>query len=826
MKKNNKTLLALSSVALGLHGISTKAATPTAEAEGNVQYGYYIEEGDRMQAQVYHGDFVVPINDFFEFTFSYDWDVYIGATPSHSTPQVMADVITAASGSRATPFKIAENIFQQPDARNARLSATGTQTEKGIIGLNAVIKRPIPDFKPVESFQFQPRENRKMPILGTNLYLGDVTMGLNVGQSIEPDFESTFGSINLSWELNNKLTTLSAGYTLTHNDITRSSGDSGGGGHHGGSDDDDDDKDTEEFRRESTFHGINLGLSQVMSKHTLFHLNGSYTNQAGYLSNPYKYVYVRGEITGQEYLDVLRAGPDSQIGFSNATDLETVGPDLFREVRPDKRHQWTISTGINQHIPALDASLHFDYRYYKDSWDISSHTFDLSWHQELPFGLTVVPNIRYYSQSAADFFAPYFLTPRADGYYSSDYRLSGFGKLGGGVSIHKQFAKGIRLNAGFEYFSHQGSLKLGGGGVDDYADIDSFLVSGSLEVDLSSLSGTGSEHNHHNMRHHGGHPPAGVMFGHMLDQAGDMMVGYHYMYGNSSGSMRLGTNSVDDQQLISRACVDLDCTFKPGEMTMHMHMFNLMYAPTDWLNLMVMPQLISMDMDMLPLDSEDEAGGHESAGLGDTLLVALIKLFDTETHHLHLGLGFSAPTGSIEATFDNTESEESDLQSFGMQLGSGTWDFKPSLTYTGNTGRWFWGAQASATKRMQSRNKLGYVLGDEIQGSIWGGYRVLDWLSFSVRNVYKAQGSIRGQINRVIPPADPPVDPEPTPLENPANYGGQFWDIGLGVNLSAPNSEFAGHSLSIEWLQPVIHDFNGYQLERNGSLSVRWGYAF
>jgi hypothetical protein len=828
-KTGNTTLLALTSVALGLPGINTKAATPVTEAEGNVQYGYYIEEGDRMEAQVYHGDFTVPINDFLEFTFSYDWDTYIGATPSHSTPQTMTDVIVAASGSESDAYNIAQNLFTLPDSNNARIAATGTPLEKAITGLNAVIQRPIPNLKPVESFQFQPRENRDMPILGMNLYLNNLTLNLSGGISIEPDFESTFGSANLSWELNNKLTTLSAGYSIAVNDITRTTGSGGGGGHHGGASIDDDNEESEEFRRESTSHSINLGLAQVMGKNTLFHLTGSYTNQAGYLSNPYKFVYVRGEITAQEYLDVLQAGPDSPTGFSNATNLEAVGPDLFYEVRPNKRHQWTVSTGVNQHIPALDASVHFDYRFYTDSWDISSHTFELAWYQSLPYGITVTPSVRYYSQSAANFFAPYFLTPQSDGYYSSDYRLSGFGKLGAGISFSKEFAKGIRLNAGFEYYSHRGDFKLGGNGTDDYADIDSFLVSGSLNVNLSSLSSAAGNDNHqHKHKHHHGHPPAGVMFGHMLDKAGDMMVGYSYGFSDWSGSTIRGTAGAGDNEIVRRACGSLTCTFKADEMIMHMHMFNLMYAPTDWLNLMVMPQLIDMNMEMRPLPSSDsdEGGEHASAGLGDTLMVALVKLFETENHHFHLGLGVSAPTGSIEATFDNTEAEDTDLQSFGMQLGSGTWDLKPSLTYLGNTGRWSWGAQVSGTKRLESRNKLGYALGDEIMGSAWVGYRALDWLSLSVRNVYKAQDHIRGRINRVVPPDDPPTDPEPTPLENPNNSGGQFWDIGLGVTLSAPNGGFAGHSLSLEWLQPVIHDFNGYQLERNGTFSARWSYAF
>ncbi len=821
-KKGNATLLALSSVALALPGIQAEAAIPIAEAETNIQYGYYREEGNRMEAEVYHGDFIVPISDFLEFSFSYDWDTYIGATPSFSAPQVMTDVVTAASGADTAAYDIAFNLFLEQDVIAARLAATGTPIERIVAGYEAVTKRLIPDFKAVQLFQKQPRENRDMPIFGANLYFDDVTVALKAGASIEPDFESTFGSINMSWELNNKLTTLSAGYGLTLNDISRTTG-SGGGGHHGGGGD----GTTEVFRAESTFHAFNLGLSQVLSKNTLLHFNGGYTNQSGYLSNPYKFVYIRGEITAEEYKDVLLNGSGNPIGFSAATSLDVVGPDLFREIRPGERHQWTVSAGLNQYIPAADASLHFDYRYFMDSWDITSHTFELAWYQNLSFGVSVVPSIRYYSQSAADFFAPYFLTPRVDGHYSSDYRLSGFGKLSAGLSISKQFSKAVRLDAGFEYFRHRGSLKLGGGGTDNYADIDSYLVSASLQIGLSSLGRLrGAHYQHH---HHGGYTPAGVMFGHMLDNAGDAMVSYNYGFADWSGGMQLGSSAgVSDQEIITQACGDVQCTFKPREMIMHMHMFNFMYAPTDWLNLMLMPQIISMEMKMdpLPNSGETDGGGHLSAGLGDTLLVALFKLFSEDNHHVHLGLGVSAPTGTIKATFDNTESAVSDLQSYGMQVGSGTWDFKPSFTYTDSLGNWSWGGQVTATKRMQSKNSLGYALGDEIQGTVWGGYQVQDWLTLSVRNIYKVQGHVKGQFNRVIPPTNPPTEPQPTPLENPSNYGGRFWDIGLGINLTAPGTEYSGHSLSLEWLQPVSHDFNGYQLKRSGTLSVRWGYHF
>ncbi|MFK5948491.1 MAG: DUF3570 domain-containing protein, partial [Methylococcales bacterium] len=580
---------------------------------------------------------------------------------------------------------------------------------------------------------------------------------------------------------------------------------------------------------------FNLGLSQVLTKNTLFYLNGSYTRQRGYLSNPYKLVNIKGEITPAEYKCAGFGGFGCNgLGgegstWDQFTNLDVAGFELFREVRPEKRDQWVVAAGINQYIPTLDGSVHFDYRFFFDNWSVKSHTFELAWYQSLPFGITVTPNIRYYSQSGADFFAPFFRAPRQDGNYSSDYRLSSYGVLSGGLSAGIEFAKGVKLDTSFEYSTHRGALKLGGGGVGDYADLDSYLISASLQVDMSSLGrAIGGGHGHKMQMSHMGHPPAGVMFGHMLGQAGDMMVGYSYKYSDWSTGMQQGSRTgITDQELINNACKGGVCEFKADGMAMHMHMINFMYAPTDWLNLILMPQFAYKKMDMKPLPNSTvtEAGYHSNVGLGDTLFGGLVKVFSTDNQHIHLGVVGSAPTARIDVTFDSFINDGSQLQSFGMQLGSGTWDLKPSLTYIGNLGNWYWGAQATGTKRLQHRNKFGYVLGDEIEGSLWGGYRALDYLSFSVRNIYKAQSSIRGDVNRIIPvPLGQTA--QLTPLENPANKGGQFWDIGLGMSLSVPNGEYAGHSLSIEWLQPVIHDLNGYQLERDGTLSVRWGYAF
>jgi len=839
--KINQTLFALTTAALSLPGLDAEAAIPVSEAKANFQYGHYQESDDRMKVQIYHADMILPLADRFELTFSIDQDTYSGATPIYSLPEVMknepkrkkgtnifipTDIVVSASPVAGTfevtsamqaykSFEDAQQKYKDDYIANPptpRLSRDDRSSAARIAGYTALITKIAPSAgKVFQTMEIHPQETRNMPILGVNYYFDDVTLSMSSGISDEPDFKSTFGNWNVSWELPNKLTTLNIGGNVTGNNISRAVIHSDAEHVHNG------DEDYPELDEQSLFYGFNWGISQVLGKNTLLQVSSGYTRQAGYLTNPYKLVYVRGEITAEEYEQL---NMEEKI-FQDVTDLEVMGVELFREVRPEERNQWTVSSQLRQYIPGADASVHLDYRYYNDDWGIDSHTFEATWYQSLPHGITIAPNIRYYTQSQADFYAPYFLAPRADGNYSSDYRLSGYGALSGGVTFTKEFTKGFSLEAGFEYYTHQGELKLGSGGEGDFADYSSYLAHGALKIDLSNPGRFLGAHNGHH-GHHAGPLPAGVMFGHMMENAGDMMIGYNYMYSDRDGDMRYGMDRVGDQAIIDNACDLKKCTFKPDAMVMHMHMFNFMYAPTDWLNLMLMPQIINMEMVMEPLkgaaEDDSHVGGHVSDGLGDTLMVALFKVFKHPNHNLHVGIGFSAPTANINATLDGTGLADSERQSYAMQLGSGTWDFKPSLTYTGNVNNWMWGAQISGTKRMQHRNKEGYVLGDEFQGTAWGGYKFLPWLSGVFRGIYSVQGKVRGET--VTP------NSQSAPNEFPENYGGQFFDLGTGVSVSSPGGEFVGHSLSVEWVQPILHDYNGYQFEREGSLSVNWGYAF
>jgi hypothetical protein len=255
-------------------------------------------------------------------------------------------------------------------------------------------------------------------------------------------------------------------------------------------------------------------------------------------------------------------------------------------------------------------------------------------------------------------------------------------------------------------------------------------------------------------------------------------------------------------------------------------MLDIMYAPTDWLTLMVMPMWMSHEMTMVPLKgmahgghdehmgmemgghggghSHGESHTHGTQGWGDTIFGPELRVAHGPGYHVQINPMFSVPTGSVDEKMGEM------FTHYGMQPGSGTWDFMPSITYTGRADRLTWGAQVLGVVRLEEENESGYRLGDVFQATAWGSYRLADWISASIRGLYTEQGEIEGHYN------GPHGHSSPSDLQ--FNYGGRFWDIGFGVNTVVPDGALKGLRLSAEWLQPVMDDPNGYQLEREGTI--------
>jgi len=119
---------------------------------------------------------------------------------------------------------------------------------------------------------------------------------------------------------------------------------------------------------------------------------------------------------------------------------------------------------------------------------------------------------------------------------------------------------------------------------------------------------------------------------------------------------------------------------------------------------------------------------------------------------------------------------------------------------------------------MEREGPTGYALGDELQLSGWGGFELTDWLATTLRAIYTVQGRIHGRFDR--------PSTVRTPGDLPANAGGQLFDLGIGLEVSVPRGSFVGMQLAVEWLQPLAENWNGYQLERTGTLAASVGMSF
>ncbi len=210
-------------------------------------------------------------------------------------------------------------------------------------------------------------------------YLANGTLGLSLGYSDENDYESLSGGFDAERHFNDNLTTVAGGFSFSSDDIEPT------------------DSHITSYRRVSEAskqsRSVFVAVSQVLNQNSVLQSGLSYTRLSGYLNDPYK----------------------------------------LYDIRPDSRAQVAWTTSWRQFVPAANAALHADYRFYHDDFGINSHTLELEWYQNIGDNWQVVPGVRYYSQSAADFFRPgsVFGTLPA----SSDYRLSAYGAISGSLKV-------------------------------------------------------------------------------------------------------------------------------------------------------------------------------------------------------------------------------------------------------------------------------------------------------------------------------------------------------------------------------------------------------
>jgi len=295
---------------------------------------------------------------------------------------------------------------------------------------------------------------------------------------------------------------------------------------------------------------------------------------------------------------------------------------------------------------------------------------------------------------------------------------------------------------------------------------------------------------------------------------GEWMLGYEFRRVSMTGNLD-GTTRLSNRDVLKRFDVS------PTHMLMEMHMPMLMYAPSDDITLTGVLPYIRNSMNHVARDGTHPK--EESEGIGDLDLDALFTVFRYRRweHRLILDAGGSAPTGSID------ERQGGERLKYSMQLGSGTFDVRPGVTYIGQSTNWTWMLETLEAIRF-GRNSNGYRLGNRYRVNARGARRLANWLSVSAHLESWFWDNIHG--------ADRTLDVMDEPGKDPHRQGGERVDLGVGVDLYLPLGLFTGRPVynnkgprfGFRVGFPVYQSLDGPQLATDWYFTVggSWTFSF
>jgi hypothetical protein len=226
-------------------------------------------------------------------------------------------------------------------------------------------------------------EDARTDFLGSVSFIGEKSRTtLSGGASLEDDYTSINAGFAREKDFNQKSTTLSWGLGFATDDIDPTATSFA--------------PDPEKHSKKSG--SFSVGLAQVIDRASVAQTSLTLQYADGFLSDPYKLV---------------------SSGGVNLADH-----------RPGTRSQIAWLSRYRRHFERVAGSLHADYQFNWDDWGVIANMLELGWHQQLFEIVSISPSLRYYSQSKADFYAPYYapgLTASQNA--SSDYRLSPYGAI-------------------------------------------------------------------------------------------------------------------------------------------------------------------------------------------------------------------------------------------------------------------------------------------------------------------------------------------------------------------------------------------------------------
>jgi len=274
-----------------------------------------------------------------------------------------------------------------------------------------------------------------------NQALGDA-MRYGIGFSSSDEYDYLHLGLNgrLERDFNNRNTTVFVGAAFGQDKVKPVGGTPVGLAPMFGEDDKNEEDDDEDRNVDLTKDVVDVlfGVTQVLSRRSLLELSFSYGQSDGYLTDPYKILSVVDPLTG-----------------APVPGLEDEVPYLYLyEKRPDSRAKQSLFAEWRH---AFDRdSMAINFRLMDDDWGVQSQTVDARYRWNINDDSYLEPHLRYYTQSAADFYRTVLFQgdPQPD-FASADHRLADMGAYTAGFKYGRRTQRGefsIRL----EYYRQEG----------------------------------------------------------------------------------------------------------------------------------------------------------------------------------------------------------------------------------------------------------------------------------------------------------------------------------------------------------------------------------
>jgi hypothetical protein len=270
--------------------------------------------------------------------------------------------------------------------------------------------------------------------------LNENTVSVSAATSNEEDYDSNAFGVNASFDFNERNTTLALGLgsrrdrVMSVTDATLNAA-----------------RNAKEFL---------IGITQLIDRRTLVQSNFTVTKLSGYLDDPYKRT------------------------FSFYRDGLSPPVILSRDLRPDNRTQYTWLTRGKRALPNAGAIVSAEYRYYRDSWKIQSHTVAGSWLQTVNDKWQIEAGLRYYSQTAANFYRAEITArpgaPNFSRYTSSDQRLAAFGVIEPSIKVIVKLTEELSWDVSFARYMQRASWQLSGNGSTAFEPVSARLIQSGL----------------------------------------------------------------------------------------------------------------------------------------------------------------------------------------------------------------------------------------------------------------------------------------------------------------------------------------------------------